>query len=100
MSQKSFLQVIGCLLFSITILLVFPPSSSAQGQTDNSQDWFFPEWASRAEYNRPILVRDTDSALGRYSLKPKEVWLKDLARFHGHLCDGLAISFVEIKAVL
>lgn len=90
----------GHLLFFITIFMVIPSFSLAQGQTDNSPDWFFPEWVSKAEYNKPVLVRDTDSALGRYSLKLKEVGLKDLARFHGHLCDGLVISFIEIKAVL
>ena len=43
---------------------------------------------------------DTDSAIGRYSLKTKEIGLKDLARVHGHMCDGLVIAFIEIKAVL
>ncbi len=67
--------------------------------TDSAPDWFYPEWASTAPGSRAILVLDTDSALGRYSLEPKAVGLKDLARIHGHLCDGLVISFVEIKAV-
>jgi formylmethanofuran dehydrogenase subunit E len=62
-------------------------------------DWFFPNWAANAAYNQPIRVRDTDSALGRYSLRTKEIGLKDLARMHGHLCDGLVIAFVQIKAV-
>jgi formylmethanofuran dehydrogenase subunit E len=69
-------------------------------RTDNTPDWFYPEWASSAPGSAGILVRDTDSALGRYSLHPKAIGLKDLARMHGHLCDGLVISFVEIKAVL
>lgn len=72
----------------------------AEGRTDNSPDWFYPAWAATAPYNKPILVRDTDSALGRYSLKAKELGLKDLARVHGHMCDGLVIAFVEIKAAL
>jgi formylmethanofuran dehydrogenase subunit E len=45
-------------------------------------------------------VKDTDSALGRYNLHTKEIGLKDLARIHGHLCDGLVIAFVQIKEVL
>lgn len=69
-------------------------------RTDSTPDWFFPEWAAGASGSAPILVRDTDSALGRYSLKAKAVGLKDLARIHGHLCDGLVISFVTIKAGL
>ncbi|MCF7674860.1 MAG: formylmethanofuran dehydrogenase subunit E family protein [Akkermansiaceae bacterium] len=63
-------------------------------------DDFFPEWANSAEFNQPVLVRDTQSALGRLSASPKEISLKDLARMHGHLCDGLVISFVELKAAL
>jgi len=89
-------------LFFISILLVLSayPAIAANGKSDNSVDWFFPEWAAKAKYNEPIAVRDTDSALGRYSLKTKEISLKDLARIHGHLCDGLVISYIEIKAVL
>ena len=75
-------------------------AKSEEGRTDNTPDWFYPAWTEQAKYNQPIRVRDTDSALGRYSLKTKEIGLKDLARMHGHLCDGLVISFVEIKAVL
>jgi hypothetical protein len=81
-------------------LLTFLPSAEFQGKTDNSSDWFYPRWAAEAKNNKPIIVRDTDSALGRYSLMTKEVGLKDLARIHGHLCDGLVIAFLEIKAVL
>jgi formylmethanofuran dehydrogenase subunit E len=59
----------------------------------------YPEWAANARYNKPI-VRNTDSALGRYNLETKEIGLKDIARIHGHMCDGLVIAFVEIRAVL
>jgi len=72
----------------------------AEGRSDNAPDWFYPEWVANAQYNRPIVVLDTDSALGSPSLKTKEVGLKDLARIHGHLCDGLVIGFVQIKSVL
>lgn len=65
--------------------------------TDNRPDWFFPEWAANAPNNRAIRVRDTDSALGRLNLQTKKIGLKDLARMHGHLCDGLAISFVLLS---
>ena len=70
------------------------------GASDNSPDWFYPAWAAHAAYNKPIAVRDTDSALGRYNLNTKEIGLKDIARVHGHMCDGLVIAFVEIRAVL
>jgi formylmethanofuran dehydrogenase subunit E len=73
--------------------------NKAAGISDNTPDWFYPEWAANAEYNKPIVVCDTDSALGRYNLSTKEIGLKDLARVHGHMCDGLVIAFVELKAV-
>ena len=77
-----------------------PVTQALEGKTDNSPDWFYPAWAADAKFNNPINVRDTDSALGRYSLDTKQIGLKDLTRFHGHLCDGLVLGFVEIKAVL
>jgi len=91
-----------CLLFLgvFLTLLIFLPSAGSQGKADNSPDWFYPSWAAVAKNNKPIIVRDTDSALGRYSLMTKEIGLKDLARIHGHLCDGLVIAFLEINAVL
>jgi len=51
-------------------------------------------------YNKPSVVRDTDNALGCYNLETKEIGLKDIARIHGYMCDGLVIAFVEIRAVL
>lgn len=68
------------------------------GVCDNEIDWFFPDWAANAPNGAPIQVRDTDSALGRYNLQTKELGLKDLARVHGHLCDGLVIAYVLLKA--
>ena len=68
--------------------------------TDNSPDWFYPAWAAMAPGNGAVRVLDTDSALGRYSLQSKALGLKDLARVHGHLCDGLVVGFVAIKAVM
>ncbi|MEI6675164.1 MAG: formylmethanofuran dehydrogenase subunit E family protein [Verrucomicrobiota bacterium] len=63
-------------------------------------DGFFPEWAEHAPFNQAVRVLDTESAVGRLATQPKEITLKDLARMHGHLCDGLVISFVELKAAL
>lgn len=92
---------ISCLLlFCLLLSAGLGIAKERQGKTDNSPDWFYPEWMANAKYNQPIAVRDTDSALGRYSLKTKEIGLKDLARIHGHPCDGLVISFIEIKAAM
>jgi len=91
--------------YVLVVLVSFMFASATQavgceGCSDHTEAWFYPSWAVSAPYAQPIRVRDTNNALGRYSLKTKEVRLKDLARIHGHLCDGLAISFVEIKTVL
>lgn len=47
-----------------------------------------------------MLVLDTDSAIGRLNLRPKRLSLEDLARVHGHLCDGLVIAWIELRAAL
>ena len=87
-------------LFALLWIGNIPVAQAQEGKADNSADWFYPAWAAQAKFNQPIKVRDTDSALGRYSLQTKQIGLKDLARIHGHLCDGLVIAFVEIKTVL
>lgn len=95
-------QIKGFLFLSFLLLGITTTPCLAQisGKTDNSPDWFYPEWASKAMNSNPIVVLDTDSSLGRYSLKTKEIGLKDLARVHGHMCDGLVVAYVQIKAVL
>lgn len=61
---------------------------------------YFPLWAKFSKNNTPVQVLDTNSSLGRYSTFTKQIELKDLAKIHGHLCDGLVISYVELKEVL
>jgi hypothetical protein len=65
----------------------------ARGDTDDTPDSFHPGWAATAKFNMPIRVLYTDSALGRYSVKTKELGVKDLSRVHGHMCDGIRIVF-------
>ena len=43
-----------------------------------------------------IKVNDTDFSKGRLGLE-HEVTLKDLEKFHGHLCDGLVVGFLGAK---
>jgi excisionase family DNA binding protein len=81
-----------------------PPSEKPPKLGDGSENLgrpaedFFPAWAASARFNQPVLVRDTQSALGRLSPSPKEISLKDLARMHGQLpterqmCDWLNVS--------
>ncbi len=72
----------------------------AQRETKRVDDTFYPAWAATAKYNRDLLVRDTDSALGRLNLQAKRLTLRDAAVVHGHLCDGLVISWIELGAAL
>lgn len=81
------------LLVSIMLLTV----AYANNYTQQDNNWFYPDWAAGAKYNEQIKVLDTESGLGRYSTRTKEITLKDLAKIHGHLCDGLVISYLEIK---
>ena len=84
----------------LLILIIF--SGLITACTLNKQEtsqWYYPDWAANAKYNQSIKVLDTESALGRYATKTKEISLKDLTLIHGHLCDGLVISYIEIKAV-
>jgi len=61
---------------------------------------FYPDWAATTRNSEPLWVRDTDSALGRINLHPKQLTLKNMASMHGHLCDGLVISWIELRAAL
>lgn len=61
---------------------------------------YFPLWAKFSKNNTPMIVLDTNSSLGRYSNYTKQLRLEDLVKIHGHLCDGLVISYIELKEVL
>jgi len=66
----------------------------------NIDDAFYETSVKNAPNAKPVLVRDTDSALGRYNLYPKKLDIKTLARAHGHLCDGLVLAYVELSNTL
>lgn len=66
------------------------------------RSWYLPEYLHDAPNNIIVEVRDTDSALGRYNVQKntKKISLDDVVKFHGHLCDGLVFSFLQITAAL
>jgi len=66
----------------------------------NSDDQFYQDVVKKAPNVKPVLVKDTDSAMGRYNLHAKELDIHTLARAHGHLCDGLVLAYVELSNTL
>ncbi|HUV97325.1 MAG TPA: formylmethanofuran dehydrogenase subunit E family protein [Acidobacteriaceae bacterium] len=86
----------------LAVLFVLASLSATQASLAQQrvQEDFYPAWAAQARYLQPLMVLDTDSALGRRNLYPKRITLKDVARMHGHLCDGLVTAWVELSAAL
>lgn len=88
---------------SLAVLFLVAALGAAQAslaQKQTGEEDFYPEWAAQARYLQPLLVVDTDSALGRRNLHLKSITLTDLARLHGHLCDGLVTYWVQLSAAL
>lgn len=66
----------------------------------NIDDQFYKDVVQKAPNAKPVLVKDTDSAMGRYNLHAKKLDIHTLARAHGHLCDGLVLAYVELSNTL
>lgn len=62
--------------------------------------WYIPTYLNDAPNNFTLKVRDTDSALGRYNKSTKNISLPDIVKFHGHMCDGVTFSFLQLYAGL
>jgi len=88
------LKKLSLIALSTAALLAHPT------QKENIDDAFYGSYVKSAPNAKPVLVRDTDSPLGRYNLYPKELDIKTLARAHGHLCDGLILAYVELSNAL
>jgi formylmethanofuran dehydrogenase subunit E len=108
-SETALIRKTKCLRFpqrfaaSLAVLCLVAALGAAQAplaQKQAGEEDFYPDWAAQARYMQPLWVVDTDSALGRRNLYPKSITLKDMARMHGHLCDGLVTSWVELSAGL
>jgi len=86
-------QTILFALISVTLL-------AQNTNKHNIDDVFYEAHVKNAPNAKPVLVRDTDSAMGRYNLYPKKLDIITLARAHGHLCDGLVLAYVELSNTL
>lgn len=63
-------------------------------------NWYVPKYLEEAPNNYIVKVRDTDSALGRYNKSTKDISITDVIKFHGHMCDGVTFSYLQIYAAL
>ena len=64
-----------------------------------------PSWGASKTYGRDTAVSfsviDTTFSKGRLDTHhPKTITLDDLAKFHGHLCDGIVVGAMAMKAAL
>ncbi len=66
-------------------------------QADLTSTWYFFDWAERASSSLIFHVLDTESSLGPYAEQTKAITMKDLVKFHGHLCDGLVVSTAALQ---
>jgi formylmethanofuran dehydrogenase subunit E len=66
-------------------------------EPDLKPTWYFFDWAAKAPYAPVFHILDTESSLGRYAKRTKAITLKDLVKFHGHLCDGLVTAAVALN---
>ena len=89
------------MLTKITITLLLSTLLLANNTLkQNIDDAFYESSVKNAPNAKAILVRDTDSPMGRYNKYPKKLDIKTLARAHGHLCDGLVLAYVELSNTL
>jgi formylmethanofuran dehydrogenase subunit E len=97
MKRREFL-VLGAASFAASALA----APSAVQPMFCASTWYLPTFVGDAPNNITLKVRDTDSALGRYNNtdQTKSIRMDDLVKAHGHLCDGLVFSYLQIAAGL
>ena len=69
------------------------PLSAEPGLTE----WYYPEWLGNSPHSPSFEVRDTEDKYGRYAKQTKTITLKDLIKFHGHVCGGLVESAASLR---
>jgi formylmethanofuran dehydrogenase subunit E len=69
-------------------------------QADLTPGWYFFAWAGGASTTPVFQVLDTESSLGPYATHTKAITMKDLVKYHGHLCDGLVVASMALQAGL
>lgn len=101
MNRRKFLSL-GALGTAAGLYAAQSPLSPAPFCKSPVCSWYLPAYLNDAPNNLSINVRDTDSALGRYNHQDniKKITIDDVVKFHGHLCDGLVFSYLQISVAL
>jgi formylmethanofuran dehydrogenase subunit E len=89
------LRTAGVLLGGLAACSVVSRSPPASGAANVPKPLTIEEIA-HASHAPSVLVRDTVSSLGAMADQPQRVTVADLVRYHGHPCDGLAVSAAGI----
>jgi formylmethanofuran dehydrogenase subunit E len=93
-------SIILIMLFLLTVAPTFAADDSSGiclPTTDVSAEWYFPEWLGTSPHAPAFQVRDTVNKYGRYASVTKTITLKDLIKYHGHLCGGLVESAAALR---
>jgi formylmethanofuran dehydrogenase subunit E len=90
------LSILPIILLSSQAFSQEPVTKTASG-ADVAVEWFFPAWLGTAPYAPVFEVRDTENKYGRYTRQTKTITIKDLIKFHGHFCGGLAESAASLR---
>ena len=69
----------------------------AMNDTDINAAWYFPDWLGTAPHVPVFEVKDTENKYGRYAKQTKTITIKDLIKYHGHLCGGLVESAASLR---
>jgi formylmethanofuran dehydrogenase subunit E len=95
MQRRNFLTISATLLGASAM-------NASSSKTLTCKPWYLPPSLALSKNNLALHVRDTDSALGRYNPqgKIKTITLDDLVKYHGHLCDGIVFTFLQLSVAL
>ncbi|MFC1836446.1 formylmethanofuran dehydrogenase subunit E family protein [Thermodesulfobacteriota bacterium] len=89
------------------LVLTTAADAFAQGQVaverhigSQGPERYYPEWLAEAPYTPAFYAKDTMHKYGRYDSEAKQITIKDLIKFHGHLCGGLVEASCALSLAL
>ena len=86
-------------LWLFTLLSFLLPACAARSGDESAQHdaWYEFGWLTGSPCTPSFEVLDTESSLGPYARHTKSITLGDLARMHGHACDGLVLAAAALS---